>query len=81
MTDNDIDDYADQFLVLAKAAMQHGIATYIVVHTTDPIASTSSTRYVCTADHVLAMGMLAAAQLYTQDEYMDPQEEEDDDDA
>jgi hypothetical protein len=76
MTDNDIDDYADQFLVLAKAAMQHGIATYIVVHTTDPIAMTSHTRYVNTADPVLAMGMVQAAQLYVQDEFFNNGEEE-----
>jgi len=76
MTDNDIDDYADQFLVLAKAAMQHGIATYIVVHTTDPIATTSHTRYVNTADPVLAMGMVQAAQLYVQDEFFNNGEEE-----
>jgi hypothetical protein len=76
MTDNDIDDYADQFLALAKSAMQHGIATYIVVHTTDPIAMTSHTRYVNTADPVLAMGMVQAAQLYVQDEFFNNGEEE-----
>lgn len=78
MTD-DIDDYAGKLLAIMRDARDFGIDGYLILHTRDPIASTSSTRYVCTADHVLAMGMLAAAQLYTQDEYINPEEDDDED--
>lgn len=80
MTD-DIDDYAAKLLDLMREARQYGIDGYLILHTRDPIASTSSTRYVCTADHVLAMGMLAAAQIYTQDEYLNPEEDEEENNA
>ena len=77
MTENDIDDYADQLLETLKAARSHGISAYCILYTTDPIAMTSHTRYVQTADHVLAMGMIQAASGYVQDEYFGAEEADD----
>jgi hypothetical protein len=75
-TAGDIDDYADQILELQKLARSHGISSYTIMHTTDPIAMTSTIRYVSTADHILAMGMLQAATGYVQDDYFDQDGEE-----
>jgi len=77
MTENDIDDYADQLLETLKAARSHGISAYCILHTVDPIAMTSQTRYVQTADHVLAMGMIQAASGYVQDEFFRAEEADD----
>lgn len=74
---DDIDDYSHRMVDLLQEARSHGIAAYCILYTTDPISRTSSTRYIRTADHVLAMGMLQVANLYLQEEYMD--EEQDDD--
>lgn len=79
MTENeicDIDDFAERFFEIAKEARRHGIASYMILHTTDPIAMISHTRYVNTADPVLAMGMVQAAQLYVQDEFFGNSQEE-----
>jgi hypothetical protein len=38
---------------------------------------TSSVRYVQTADHILAMGMIQAAAGYVQDEYFGAEEVDD----
>lgn len=76
-TAGDIDDYADQLLETLKAARSHGISAYCILHTVDPIAMTSSVRYVQTADHVLAMGMIQAAAGYVQDEYFGAEEADD----
>jgi ABC-type branched-subunit amino acid transport system ATPase component len=72
-----IDEYADQLLETLKAARSHGISAYCILHTVDPIAMTSHTRYVQTADHVLAMGMIQAASGYVQDEYFGAEEADD----
>ena len=69
--DNDIDDYASRLIDLIKEARGHGIASYAILYTTDPISQTSQTRYLRTADHILAMGMLQAANVYLQDEYFE----------
>ncbi len=76
-TAGDIDDYADQLLETLKAARSHGISAYCILHTVDPIAMTSSVRYVQTADHILAMGMIQAAAGYVQDEYFGAEEVDD----
>ena len=73
-----IDDYSERMLDLMREAAQHGIVCYTVLHTTAPISRTSQTRYCSTADHVLAMGMLAAASLYQQDDFINPCDDEDD---
>jgi len=72
-----IDEYADQLLETLKAARSHGISAYCILHTVDPIAMTSHSRYVQTADHVLAMGMIQAASGYVQDEYFGAEEADD----
>jgi len=74
---DDIDDYSKRMLDLLKEARSHGIAAYCILYTTDPISQTSTTRYIRTADHVLAMGMLQVANLYLQEEYMDDEEDDD----
>jgi hypothetical protein len=77
-TANDIDDYSERLLAVMREAGHHGIACYAVLHTTDPISRTSSTRYINTADHVLALGMLNAAMIYQQDDFVDAGDDEDD---
>ena len=71
-----IDEYADQLLETLKAARSHGISAYCILHTVDPIAMTSSVRYVQTADPVLAMGMLQVASGYVSDDYFAGEDEE-----
>lgn len=70
-TAGDIHDYSDRMLQLMDEASEHGIACYAILHTTDPIARVSQTRYLNTAYDILAMGMLNAAMVYQQDEFAD----------
>lgn len=72
---DDIDDYSNRMLELLKEARGHGVVAYCILYTTDPISQTSSTRYIRTADHILAMGMLQIASLYLQDEYLEGDDE------
>lgn len=69
MTD-DIDDHADRIAKLMEEAHQVGIVCYCILHTTDPIRKSASTRFVGTADHVLALGLVRAAGLYLEADYM-----------
>ena len=71
---DDIDDYSKRMLDLLKEARSHGIAAYCILYTTDPISQTSTTRYIRTADHILAMGMVQVASMYLQDEYFEDDE-------
>jgi Asp/Glu/hydantoin racemase len=80
MTDDqmtgDIDDYANRVLDALREAQTHGVQAYCILYANDPLSQTTSTRYVRTADHILAMGLLQAAMMYAQDEHL----EADDDD-
>lgn len=75
MIERDIEDYSNRILDLLKEARDHGVTSYCILYSSDPISRTSQTRYVRTADHILAMGLLQVAQLYLQDEYFEDDEE------
>jgi hypothetical protein len=69
MTD-DIDDHTERIAKALEDAQQVGIVAYCVLHTTDPIRKSASTRFVGTADHVLALGLVRAANLFLESDYL-----------